>query len=499
MTLSIRQDQIQASAGDTAWVMIASALVFLMIPGIGFFYSGMSRSKSSLTLIILCVLSLSVVSIQWTLFGYSLSFSDTSKNPMIGNFRYALLLNVDDKLSNLAPTIPVIVFSSFQWQVHLIPSNIYLCFNSFKLTHSICAYSMFAGITPAITMGSVAERIRIIPCIIYFFIWTTFVYDPVAYWNWSEKGWLYKLGALDFAGGTVVHITSGFSALCFAHFVGKRKDYDVGETKPSNILNVAIGAVLIWFGWFGFNAGSSYAADTRAGYALYTTNISAAAGGMTMMMISYSRTQKLSLVQFCSGVVAGLVGITPAAGFVDFWAAIVIGIVTPATCYFASTLKHKMGVDDSLDVFALHGIGGTVGSVLTGIFASSSVVKHGSGTIIKGGWINRNWIQVPIQLLSCVSVIAWTIVVTFAILYIIDSTKIFKLRLEKSQELLGVDISEMGEYGYDLANIIESDQTSCVGSQLSVNGKIYELGKPNEHQSLEVDLSTKVEKQNNQN
>ncbi|KAJ1677301.1 hypothetical protein EV182_006454, partial [Spiromyces aspiralis] len=313
--------------GDTAWILASTALVFIMIPGLGYFYSGMARSKNAVSLVFLCMVALAVVSFQWWLWGYSLALSETATNPFIGNLHHVALHDVGAEPHPNAPTIPQDVYALFQ--------------------------AMFAGITPGLAVGAAAERLRLMPSILYFFFWSTLVYCPIAYWTWAPNGWLYKLGSLDFAGGTPVHICSGFAALAYSLVLGKRHGYGEEQFAPHNFLNILLGAALLWFGWFGFNAGSAVAANGRAGSAAIVTHLAAAVAGITWALVSYWRyDRKLSSFHFCSGVVSGLVAITPAAGFVSPWAAIVFGVVSGVVCHFAVDLKEKLHFDDALDVFA---------------------------------------------------------------------------------------------------------------------------------------------------
>ncbi|KAJ2474822.1 hypothetical protein IWW47_006625, partial [Coemansia sp. RSA 2052] len=315
------------NSGDTAWILVSSALVFIMAPGVGYFYSGMARSKNAVSLVFLCMIAMAVVSIQWMIWGYSLALSDTSTNAFIGDLSYGLLLNVGDKPHVNAPTIPGDVYAIFQ--------------------------CMFAALTPALALGGAAERIRILPAVLFCFVWTTIVYDPIAYWSWAPKGWMNVMGSLDYAGGTPVHIASGFGALAFSLVLGKRQGFGSEKFAPHNYLNIILGTSLLWFGWFGFNGGSAVASNGRAGLAVTVTHISACMGGLSWSVIAYFRHgKKFSSFHFCSGAIAGLVAITPASGFVRPWAALVFGLLSGIACHFAVDFKEKFGFDDALDVFA---------------------------------------------------------------------------------------------------------------------------------------------------
>ncbi|KAI9002073.1 ammonium transporter 1 [Hyaloraphidium curvatum] len=405
-------------SGNTGFVLMCAALVFLMIPGLGYFYSGLARSKNALSLIFICYLSVTVVALQWFLFGYSLSFAP-SGNVFMGNCDFCLLRQV-------------------WWDV---PSG---AISSI----SFCLFQlMFASITPALIFGSAAERIRVIPSAVFIFIWATIVYDPLAFWAWGPTGWAKTLGVLDFAGGTVVHISSGFSSLAYAYVVGKRHG-EGHEFKPHSVSNVALGTAMLWFGWFGFNGGSALASNDRAAMACLVTHLSAAVAGGVWSLLDFIRKKKWSLVGYCSGAVAGLVGITPASGFVSPASSLAIGALTSLCCHFAVELKHKLGYDDALDCFGVHGVGGFIGCLLTGIFADSTIATL-DGAVIPGGWLNQNWIQFPIQLAGAAAGAAWSFVISFILLFAMNKIPGLQLRLPKDAELLGTDQAEHGEDAYE--------------------------------------------------
>ncbi|KAJ1674505.1 hypothetical protein EV182_003143 [Spiromyces aspiralis] len=410
------------SSGNTAWVLASTALVFIMIPGLGYFYSGMVRSKNAVSLVLLCTMAMAVVAIQWAIWGYSLAFSHTAKSAVIGNLHNFMLLRLEETTHPNASTIPESLYMLFQ--------------------------GLFAALTCALTVGAAAERMRIMPCVPYFFLWTTLVYCPIAYWTWSRRGFLSLLGVLDFAGGTPVEVCSGFSALANSLVLGKRHGYGEEQFAPHNFLNILLGTALLWFGWFGFNSGSVVAADGRAGIAMVTTHLAGSVAGVTWALIAYFRfDRKLSSFHFCSGVVSGLVSITPAAGFVSPWAAMVFGVVSGVVCHFAVDLKEKLHFDDALDVFAVHGMGGVVGNLLTGIFADKEVALL-SGMTIKGGWMNRNWKQFPIQMASTAAGGLWAFGMTFIILYLMNLVPFLRMRVPQEAEVTGLDLAEMGEAGY---------------------------------------------------
>lgn len=417
------------NGADTAWVLISTCLVFIMIPGLGYFYGGITRKKSLLTMLISTGLAVSIVSFQWFLWGFSLTFSQTGST-FIGNLDHVVLIDVGNDPHPIAPTIPANTFMVFQ--------------------------GMFACITPALAFGGAAERTPILTYCIFLFVWSTAVYDFVAYWCWASNGWLHKYGVLDYAGGTPVHITSGFSALAYALSVGPRRTVIFEKHRPSSPSDMFLGTALLWFGWFGFNGGSEFAINSRSTNAVVVTNIAAGFGSLTWVVIEMirTRTTRMSLIGFCNGAVVGLVSITPSSGFVRPHYAIVIGIVSTVACYFGCELKKytKYKYDDACDVFGIHGIGGVIGCLFTGIFADKDVSSMAGGTPIKGGWVNQNYIQLAYQLLSVVVAIVWSFVVTFLILQVISLIPCLHLRLTKEEEEIGSDLVELGEtaYGHDI-------------------------------------------------
>ncbi|CAG8667201.1 14884_t:CDS:2 [Dentiscutata erythropus] len=345
--------------GDVAWVLTAACFTWLMTPGIGLFYSGLARRKNALSLIMLCFLAIPIVSIQWYTWGYSLTFNKNA-GPFIGNLQNVFFLNLDwdSGPTDASQNIPEHAFAVFE--------------------------CMFAILSAAIIVGGAAERIRIFPTIIFIFFWSTLVYDVIASWCWSKNGWIAKLGGLDYAGGIPVHVSSGASALAFCLIVGRRledngmKPRRVIDVIPHNIINVVIGTIFLWFGWFGFNAGTAMAANKRAIMACIVSNLSASLGGLTWMFLDYWRNGNLYAVSFCSGAIAGLVTITSGSGYVSPFSAVIFGVIGGAVCNFAARLKFILNFDDSMDVFAIHCVGGLIGSILTGAFADK-YIAHYSG------------------------------------------------------------------------------------------------------------------------
>ncbi|KAG2209541.1 hypothetical protein INT47_008385 [Mucor saturninus] len=415
--------------GDTGWVMLCACLVFLMSPALGFFYAGLARAKNALSLMYLTVMSVAVVSFQWYLIGYSLTFSETGSF-FIGDSSHFLLRGVGRAPQYPEQTIPAAAFMLFQ--------------------------CMFAAITPALAFGSAAERMSLGPAILFIFIWTTLVYDIITSWIWSRNGWLTQLGAIDYAGGTPVHISSGLAAVAYAMVVGKRRDYNENVNTPHNVSFVFLGLALMWFGWFCFNAGSALAANAQSVHSLVCTHLSACTAAIVWVLMDYQHTRKWSIIGLCTGAVAGLATITPGSGYVSESSSLAFGAIGAFISNIILRYKHRLGFDDALDVFAVHYIGGLVGLVLTGVFAQQSVMAlaYPEGTptdqLPMGGWLDGNWMLVPIQLVAIVSVSAWAFVVTYLILIVLNKIPSLTLRLADEDEIIGTDWAEMGEraYGY---------------------------------------------------
>jgi Amt family ammonium transporter len=378
-----------------------------MTPGLAFFYGGLVRTKNMVNTIMLSFMSIAVVSIVWVLWGYSLAFGPG--NAYIGDLSLLGLSGIPF-VSGEGDDVPALAFVSFQM--------------------------MFAIITPALITGAFAERFKFKTYLIFLVLWSTLVYSPITHWVWAEGGWLLDLGALDFAGGTVIHINAGAAAVAAALIVGKRRNPGL---QPNNVPYVVLGAAILWFGWFGFNAGSALAANDSAANAFLVTNIAAAASALTWGLISMCRTGKMGAVGVATGAVAGLVAITPAAGAVGVLGSLAIGFGAGLLCFFAVELIHKTGLDDALDVFAVHGIGGIWGAIATGIF-TVSVITGGTEGLIEG-----NPGQVGIQAIGAVATLVYSFVVSFIILFILDKIPGLGLRSDESDEDLGLDLASHGE------------------------------------------------------
>jgi len=399
------------NSGDTAWVLMSTALVILMTPAVGFFYGGMVRKKNILSTIMMCFAILMVISIQWVLFGYTLAFGPSFKG-LIGGLKWLGLIGVGQTPDvNYAATIPALVFMMFQ--------------------------AAFAIVTPSLIVGAFVERIRFASFLIFSFIWATIVYDPVAHWVWGVGGWLRTLGTLDFAGGSVVHITAGLSALAIALVIGKRKGYGKDNMEPSNIPIVVLGAVLLWFGWFGFNGGSALAANGLAASAFVATNTAGAAAAIVWMILSWLH-RRPSVLGVATGAIAGLAAVTPASGFVDPLSAIVIGAVASVISYYVIVLRMTIRIDESLDVFACHGMGGMWGMLATGIFASRSINPAGADGLIHG-----NIALLGTQAFAVAVIATFSFVLTLIIAKLIDM--FIGLRVKDNEEMVGLDISQHAE------------------------------------------------------
>ncbi|SCU80080.1 LAMI_0B00738g1_1 [Lachancea mirantina] len=415
---------------NMVWVGTAGALVWIMVPGIGLLYSGLSRKKHALSLLWASIMTCGVVSFQWFWWGYSLVFAhNTRGNGFIGTLEFFGFKDVLGAPSSVS-TVPDILFAFFQ--------------------------GMFAMVTGILMVGGACERARLMPMMVFLFLWITIVYCPIACWTWNAEGWLAVFGALDYAGGGPVHITSGHGALIYAMILGKRNDpvakSGMPKYKPHSVTSVVLGTVFLWFGWFGFNGGSAGNATIRAWYSCVSTNLAAACAALTWMFIDYFRFgRKWTTVGLCSGAIAGLVGITPAAGFVPVWASVIIGIVTAVGCNFAVDLKNLLHIDDGMDVYALHGVGGAIGSVMTGIFAADYVNDSAgaAAVAIDGGWINHHYKQVGYQLAAICCTVAWSSVVTAILLLIMDRIPFLRLRLRPEEEELGTDSAQIGEFTYE--------------------------------------------------
>ena len=403
------------NSGDTAFMLIATAMVMLMTPGLALFYGGLVRSKNVLSTTMQSFLCLGIISIIWVAYGYSMAFGPDIGG-FVGNLKYVGLKGIGLGIGPYSDTIPDLLFCAFQL--------------------------MFAIITPALITGAYAERMKFTAFVLFTILWSTFVYFPVCHWVWGG-GWLGEMGALDFAGGTVIHINSGAAALVACIVLGKRKGWGREAMHPHNLPMTILGAGVLWFGWFGFNAGSALSAGPIAVLALFTTQVATGAGALSWVLAEWKVQGKPTTLGAASGAVAGLVAITPGAGFVGPLSAIFIGLVGGALCYFAVRMKARLGYDDALDVVGVHGVGGLWGALATGLFASLAWNPDGANGLFFG---NAN--QLLIQAIGAAATIAYSVVLTFIILKIIDA--VIGLRADLDDEVQGLDVTDHKEVGYSL-------------------------------------------------
>ncbi len=402
-------------SGDTAWMLISTALVMLMTPGLALFYGGMVRKKNVLGTFMQSFVAIGVVSLQWILIGYTLSFGPDISG-IIGSLKWVGLNGVGmEPNADYAATIPHILFMAYQM--------------------------MFAVITPALISGAVAERMKFSAFLVFILLWTTIVYDPVAHWIWGNGGWLRNMGTLDFAGGIVVHVTSGLSALVAAIVVYKRKGFPHEPIMPHDLPMTVLGAGLLWFGWFGFNAGSTLSSGGLSAMTFVVTHTSAVAATVTWVMIEWYHRGKPTMFGAATGAIAGLATITPASGFVGPMSAMLIGMLAAVVCYTALNMKHKLGYDDSLDAFGVHGVGGVLGSLALGFLAQKAINPGGADGLLFG-----NAGLVVSQVTGIVVTAVYSMVVTLVLLKVIDKT--IGLRVDDESEMMGLDLTQHGENAY---------------------------------------------------
>ncbi|GAP72838.1 ammonium transporter [Candidatus Symbiothrix dinenymphae] len=417
--VAVAQGEATLDSGNTAWILAATMLVMLMtIPGLAFFYGGMVRRKNVLSVMMQCIVLTAVITIEWIVYGYSAVFgTGFADSGIIGEFIGGfdkIFLHGISKDTLTSGNIPEVLFALFQCK--------------------------FAVITPALIVGAFAERIKFSGFLLFSLLWTILVYNPMAHWVWGG-GWMMRMGALDFAGGTVVHINAGISALILAIMLGKRKGYGTNMMIPHNIPHVVLGTALLWLGWFGFNAGSGLAADGLAANAFLVTHLATSVAAVTWMTVEWLLHKKPTVIGICTGAVAGLVAITPAAGSVDALGALFIGILSAIICFTSvAYLKPKFGYDDSLDAFGVHGVGGFVGAILTGVFATQVITDGEQGALY------GDWHQLGVQAVVNLAAIAFAAAMTFILFKLVDKT--VGLRADEKSEAIGLDISQHGEIAY---------------------------------------------------
>ncbi|GEM11871.1 ammonium transmembrane transporter [Rhodotorula toruloides] len=436
--------------GDIAWLLACTALVWLMIPGVGYLYSGLVRRKNALTVLFLTMLAMAIISFQWFFWGYSLAFSPTG-GKFLGDMHFFVLRHVlETPVPQANNKVPQVAYMIYQ--------------------------NMFAALVPAVLIGAAAERGRILPACIFFFCWSTVVYCPIAHWVWAPEGWAFQYGVLDYAGGGPIEICSGVTGLVYSIFLGKRRGFGthILSFKPHNVSFVIQGTILLWVGWIGFNGGSTFAANIKAAVAIVNTNLAASFGGLAWMLLDYRLERKWSAVGYCTGAICGLVAITPAAGYVGYGPSIFIGVVAAGMSNLLTTLKGFFAFDDAMDIYACHGVAGICGLVFTGVFAQADIAATDGYTVIPGGWLDGNYIQVGKQLAYICAVWGWTFVVSYALMFLINLIPGCKFRVDEEGEIIGVDEVETGEFCYDfIALRREVDSTHG----------FYPLSTPNQHVS----------------
>lgn len=414
--------------GDVSYILIASAMVMVMVPGLGFLYSGLARRKSALSLIWACIGSSAVVTFQWYFWGYSLALSPSATNGFIGDLKRFALQNTLGAPSPGSPLIPELVYSFYQMQ--------------------------FAAVTVAIVMGAIAERGRLLPAMVFTFFFTTLVYCPICCWVWNVNGWAFQYGVLDYAGGGPVEIVSGVGALAYSMVLGKRQEKMLLNFRPHNVSLITLGTILLWFGWLGFNGGSAFGANLRAAIACWNSNLTAIMSGIAWVLLDFRLARKWSMVGLCSGLISGLVAATPASGFLPMHASILLGVCAGVICNYATKIKYMVHIDDTMDVFAEHAVAGILGLIFNGLFAADYVIGlDGVNNGITGGWLNRNWKQLYIQVAYIVACVVYTFVVTALICYAINIVPGLKLRATEEAELLGMDDDQLGEFAYDYVEV----------------------------------------------
>ncbi|KAG0655762.1 hypothetical protein C6P46_000724 [Rhodotorula mucilaginosa] len=411
--------------GDIAWLLTCTALVWLMIPGVGYLYSGLVRRKNALTVLFLTMLAMAMISFQWFIWGYSLAFSPTG-GKFLGDMHFALFRHVlETPVPQANNKVPQVVYMIYQ--------------------------NMFAALVPAVLIGAAAERGRVLPACIFFFCWSTCVYCPVVHWIWAPEGWAFQYGVLDYAGGGPIEICSGVTGLVYSIFLGKRRGFGthILSFKPHNVSYVIQGTIFLWVGWIGFNGGSTFAANVKAAVAITNTNLAASFGGLFWMLMDWRLERKWSAVGYCTGAICGLVAITPAAGFVGYGPAIFIGAFAAIVSNLLTTLKGLFAFDDAMDIYACHGVAGIVGLVFTGVFAQAEIAATDGYTVIPGGWLDGNYVQVGWQLAYICAVWGWTFVVSYSLMFLINLIPGCKFRVDEEGEIIGVDEVELGEWAYD--------------------------------------------------
>ncbi|TIA73411.1 hypothetical protein E3P91_01521 [Wallemia ichthyophaga] len=429
------------SQGDIAWQLTSTFLVWLMIPGLGLFYAGLTRRKNAMHLLFMSLIGIAVVSLEWVCMGYSLTFGN-SHGGYIGDLQS--FGGFKDILDQDQSNLPMLVHAWYQ--------------------------GTFAYITIVIALGALAERGRLLPSMLFILCWTIIVYNPIAHWTWNSDGWMAVLGSLDFAGGSPVHINAGVAALAISLFVGKRRGYGTNQIafRPHSPVLVFLGTVFLWIGWFGFNGGSAFGANLRAAQACIVTNTAASMGGLTWVLLDYRLERKISVVGFCSGAISGLVCITPASGYVGTPASFLFGFIGALASNFGTKLKDLVRIDDALDIFSAHAVAGICGNILTAIFAQSSVASFDGSDPIDGGWLDGHFVQLGYQLADTVTVIAYSFVMTYILLFLINLIPGCQFRADDDDEIMGMDLAELGEPESDLYDVLTADVPALLQGEHSI-------------------------------
>ncbi|AOW07288.1 ammonium transporter AmtB-like domain-containing protein [Yarrowia lipolytica] len=418
--------QYTYDTGDVAYITVSMCMILVMIPGLGFLYSGLARRKSALSMIWVCFMGAIVAQIQWYFWGYSLAFSPSS-NRFIGNLDNFGLKNIL-KHEDGSRKYPELLFAGFQ--------------------------GMFCSVTVAIVVGGVAERGRLLPAMIFAFCWATIVYCPIAFWIWGPNGWAgAHWDVLDFAGGGPVEIASGIGGLAYSFALGRRKEQLLLNFRPHNVSLVTMGTALLWFGWLGFNGGSALGSNLKAVYAVWNSNIAACFGALTWCLLDFRLEKKWSTVAICSGIISGLVAATPCSGIIPLWASVPLGIVAAAICNFSTQIKYILKIDDSMDTFAEHGVAGIVGLIFNAFFGADYVIGLDGSTPHGGGWVSNNWKQIYKQICFVLAASGYTFVMTVVLCYAINFIPGCKLRASEEAELRGMDEDQIGEFAYDYVEV----------------------------------------------
>ncbi|RVX66243.1 hypothetical protein B0A52_10170 [Exophiala mesophila] len=416
-------------SGDTAYIILSSCLVLVMIPGLGFLYSGLARRKSALSMMWACMAAGSVINFQWYFWGYSLTFSTNTSNGFIGDLHHFGLKEVLGQPSPGSPLVSSLLYAFYQMQ--------------------------FCCVTAAIIAGAVAERGRLLPFLVWLFLWATIVYNPLACWAWNANGWAFNYGVMDYAGGGPVEIGSGLSALAYSMVLGKRQEKMMLNFRPHNVSFILLGTVFLWFGWLGFNGGSSFGANLRAVMACWNSSLTATMAAITWVLLDFRLARKWSMVGWCSGTISGLVAATPASGYLETWGSIALGVATGIICNFATKIKYWIHIDDTMDVFAEHGVAGIVGLVFNALLGVDYVVGLdgvNTGSEV-GGWPIGVWKQLYIQVAYIVACSAYSFVVSALLAYLVNFIPGLHLRASEEAELLGMDDDQLGEFAYDYVEV----------------------------------------------